>query len=251
MSRPRIELRGPIGWGDRVLFYVEKLVLEPPGVTCVLGPNGSGKTTLLKTLGGVIEGKGAHIEASPPGLERAYSPPYPPVDSGLDGWSLLSIATGSPGPLSSPRVPGGVARALGYLEELGLPQGGLSRPLSRMSTGEAMKVLLSGIIASRAQALFLDEPNGHLDLASRSRLYSILSRASVERIVVVSLHDVGEAAQACRRVFLLSREGPVAWGDAGEVLVPGLLEKAYGISFQLVELRGGRRVPLPLLGESP
>jgi len=229
------------------LFRVEDLVLEPPGITCVLGPNGAGKSTFLKTLAGAHRPLEGTVRLEPEGVGRAYAPPFPPVGVGLDGWGLLHVITESRAPLVGGVMPPRVRRALSLLGELGEPRGGLSSPLSAMSTGEAMKVMLAGVLASGAEALFLDEPNGHLDAASRARLYGILEREAGGRLVVVSLHDALEAAQVCSRAVVIGRGGDVVWGEAGEVLVPRVLERAYGVSFASVRL-GGRSLPLPLLG---
>lgn len=243
----RVRADASVGW-EKPLLVARGLVLESGELNCVLGPNGSGKTTLLKTLAGALKPLEGSVVFEPVGVEALYSPPFPPVGVGLDGWSLLEALTRSPGPLGGGAPRGRLVDALGVLEELEFQKGLLSRGVEEMSTGEAMKVLLAGALASGARALFLDEPSGHLDLGSRSRMYGLLRKAAGERLVVVSLHDVGEAAQVCGRAVLLGPGGLVAWGDVGEVLVPQLLERAYGVGFRMVEVGGGLRVPLPLYG---
>ncbi len=79
------------------------------------------------------------------------------------------------------------ARAGEILEGLGIPTEGHLQPLSTLSGGFKLRVLLAQVLASEPEALFLDEPNNHLDILSIRWLEKFL--AGYRGCAVVISHD--------------------------------------------------------------
>ena len=79
------------------------------------------------------------------------------------------------------------SRAAAILEGLGLPAGVHRHPLSTLSGGFRLRVLLAQVLASAPDALLLDEPTNHLDILSIRWLEKFL-RAFRGPVVVIS-HD--------------------------------------------------------------
>ena len=79
------------------------------------------------------------------------------------------------------------SRAAAILEGLGLPAGVHRHPLSTLSGGFRLRVLLAQVLASAPDALVLDEPTNHLDILSIRWLEKFL-RAFRGPVVVIS-HD--------------------------------------------------------------
>ncbi|MEM9558463.1 MAG: ABC-F family ATP-binding cassette domain-containing protein [Acidobacteriota bacterium] len=79
------------------------------------------------------------------------------------------------------------ARAAEVLEGLGIPTEVHREPLSILSGGFKLRVLLAQVLASQPDALFLDEPTNHLDILSIRWLEIFL--ASYEGLVCVISHD--------------------------------------------------------------
>jgi len=71
---------------------------------------------------------------------------------------------------------------------LGVPPGGLDRPLSGLSGGERRRVELARVLLSQATTLLLDEPTNHLDADAKQWLADFLAGFS-GGILVVS-HDL-------------------------------------------------------------
>ena len=114
-----------------------------------------------------------------------------------------------------PMGPGDVAavdRALGRadLGRLG------DRPVSEISAGEWQRVLLARALAQEPAALLLDEPTAHLDLKYQVEVLEIVEALAHDEGlgVVMSLHDVNQAALWSDRIALLAEGRLLAVGPA-------------------------------------
>ncbi len=79
------------------------------------------------------------------------------------------------------------ARAAEILEGLGIPTEAHRRPLSTLSGGFKLRVLLAQVLAAGPDALLLDEPTNHLDILSIRWLEKFLQE--FKGVVVVISHD--------------------------------------------------------------
>jgi len=180
----------------------------------LIGPNGAGKTTLLECLAGMLPAEGGDVSADGRSLSAAgrrrmlfYVP------DGIAPWDgqRVGAVLGFFGDLhrrGGEEIRSWVA-ALGLGSLLGSRVGALSK-------GERKRfLLLLGLIAS-APALLLDEPFDGLDLRQTRGVAGLLRSAAREgRALVLSIHQLSEAASVCDRLVLL---------DAGRVAGEGDLE---------------------------
>ncbi len=110
------------------------------------------------------------------------------------------------------------AVALGGLEK---------RPLRDLSGGERQRTFVAQALAQQADVLLLDEPITALDLVSRQHILdAIAAERSAGRTVVVSTHDLADAAAADHLLLLAGRV--VASGAPSDVLTEANLARAYG-----------------------
>jgi ABC-type cobalamin/Fe3+-siderophores transport system ATPase subunit len=81
------------------------------------------------------------------------------------------------------------------------------RALETLSGGERRRAWLAMVLAQEPEILLLDEPTTALDLRQRFELLALLARVHRERGVslLVSLHDLEEAAALAQRVAVLHR----------------------------------------------
>jgi ABC-type cobalamin/Fe3+-siderophores transport system ATPase subunit len=231
----RIILKGDIGYNkNNPVIKQANLNFTPGKLYCILGPNGCGKTTLLLTLSGIlppISGTLDRIDAD----NRLYIPPDPPYLPTLRiGDVILHIIYGERGIVIYKKTTDDrLKKATETLRLLELNKR-LEEHYENLSTGEKMKVILTGALSADANALFLDEPNNHLDIKSRLILYNQLKQVAKEKIVVISLHDINEAAQNCDEVILITREKR-AYGPEKPLilLTKENLERSYGVKIMV------------------
>jgi thiamine transport system ATP-binding protein len=199
--------------GNRILEGIT--VAVPAGERlAVLGPSGSGKSTLLRVAAGLqrptsgrvllddrdVTTVPAHRRSVGLVFQDAALFPHRSVAGNVEfGPKVAGLA----GPERRTRV----AEALGLVGLAGTEE----RDVATLSGGEAQRVALARALATRPDALLLDEPLGALDGPLRQRLQDDL-RALFERIgltVVHVTHDVGEAFALGDRVAIL-RAGRLA-----------------------------------------
>jgi thiamine transport system ATP-binding protein len=199
--------------GNRILEGIT--VAVPSGDRlAVLGPSGSGKSTLLRVAAGLqrptsgrvlladrdVTDVPAHRRGIGLVFQDAALFPHRNVAGNVEfGPSVAGLAEAE----RHARV----AEALG-LVGLADAEG---RDVATLSGGEAQRVALARALATRPEALLLDEPLGALDGPLRQRLQDDL-RALFERLgltVVHVTHDVGEAFALGDRVVSL-RAGRLA-----------------------------------------
>lgn len=191
------------------------LRFHPGELVAILGPSGSGKTTLLNVLAGWERPDTGHVDWS---LEGAQSNQTEP------SWSVLGLLPQKFGLLDDLTVreniayPGRLACRLeavsrrldGLAEDLGLTET-LTRLPNETSVGQQQRVALARALVLAPKVVLADEPTGHQDARSGSRIVFALRRAAHEgTCCVVATHNL-ELAGECDRV--LRMEGGELVGD--------------------------------------
>jgi iron complex transport system ATP-binding protein len=207
----------------------------------VLGPNGAGKSTLLGIASGRLRPGAGRAEldgfalcdmdprsracrvALLPQLERLPFN-YDCLDFVLLGRAPHVPALSMPGPADE-------SRARAALERLGL--GGFARrPVDSLSGGELQLARLARCLAQEADFILLDEPASMLDPANSLLVGDALrDLASEGHAILFSAHDAAFAGHAAGSALLIRGGRAVASGSARDVLVPDLLEAAFGVPF--------------------
>jgi ABC-type multidrug transport system ATPase subunit len=182
----------------------------------LIGPNGSGKTTLFECLAGVLAAnRGAvefHEEALPPSRRKDalfYMP------DGIFPWAEQSVkwALGFFERLYGPAE----VKASDLVEPLRLRELMKSR-LGSLSKGERKRVLLGLSLLTPQPLLLLDEPFDGLDLRQTRDVMALLrSHAERGRTLMLSIHQLVDAARVCDRLVLLSGGRVVGEGSIQEL----------------------------------
>jgi ATPase subunit of ABC transporter with duplicated ATPase domains len=178
--------------GHRLLVDEASFVVAPGDVVGLVGPNGAGKTSLLRTVS-----ERARSKRDPAVTlvgELAWLPQESPPTTASTGLARLLSARGLD------RTRHELEEARGRIDQsaeaearrvaagLGVPTGGLDRPLSGLSGGERRRVELARVLLSEAGTLLLDEPTNHLDADAKRWLAGFLADFS-GGILLVS-HDL-------------------------------------------------------------
>ena len=244
MIAPLVAENLAIRLGGRTVLQNANLQLRSGTVTAFLGENGSGKSTLVRALAGLLQADQGcvRLDGRPisglTAIERSnlLSCVLQESHLGFDFLLLEVIALGPPA-----AVPPNVRRkqAADAMNAVGISPLA-KRPWSTLSGGERQRGHLARALASRAPVLLLDEPQNHLDLASRVRLRAVL-RAEADRgaAVLFTTHHLEEAAWA-DDLLILAGGATVESGTPTSVLRPACIERVFAVqAHELIDPLGG------------
>jgi ABC-2 type transport system ATP-binding protein len=203
-------------FGDVTALADVSFTVAPREILGVIGPNGAGKTTLLECVSGLL-----------------------PVDAGEVAWSGARLAPGrrkavlfclpdgiTPWPDQS------VRRLLGFVRELYAitPERehevtqqlalapALDRPVAQLSKGYRRRMLLALALLGPQPVLMLDEPFDGLDLRQTLETMALLRDcARGGRALVLSIHQLTDAARVCDRLLLLAAGRTLGLGTLPEL----------------------------------
>lgn len=199
-------------------------------VTALIGPNGAGKSTLLHALAGLLSPRSGHIDL--PAARRRGGVAYVLQATQVNEHLPLTVreavrmgryATAGPWRRLQAHDREAVDEALEALAITDLA----NRPLHELSGGQRQRAFVAQGLAQHADVLLLDEPITGLDVVSRQHILdAIAAQRAAGRAIVVSTHDLGDAAAADHLLLLAGRV--VASGPPADVLTDVHLAQAYG-----------------------
>jgi ATPase subunit of ABC transporter with duplicated ATPase domains len=198
-------------FGARTLFDDVSHKLVTGSRYGLVGANGSGKTTLLRILAGdepasdgsVLLSKSARVGVLR--QDRFLADEQRIIDVAMAGDELVTralaeqrvlVESGTPDPEKLAELEDRIAVHDGYtlearashvLEGLGIPVPVHQNPLSTLSGGFKLRVLLAQVLLGGPDVLLLDEPTNHLDILSIRWLEKFL--AEYRGCAVVISHD--------------------------------------------------------------
>ncbi|MDQ3871227.1 MAG: ABC transporter ATP-binding protein [Chloroflexota bacterium] len=193
----------------------------------LLGANGSGKSTFIRLVStlltidsGRVEVFGHDIEREEMAVKRLIN--RVSVDAAffkkLSPWENLVYAARLYG-LDAGRAQRDAVR---ILARLGIAEARMGRPLEQMSRGMQQKVSIARALLTSPTLLLLDEPTTGLDPRSKLDVQSFIEelRDSHDATIVLTTHDLDEAARLCDRIAIL---------DQGRVVAEGTVEQLTGM----------------------
>ncbi|MFF2395112.1 ABC transporter ATP-binding protein [Nocardia sp. NPDC058114] len=176
----------------------------------IVGGNGSGKSTLAWIIAGLIapssgrcELRGTAVDKQVGGVALAFQHSRLQLQKQTVGAEIADWggrATGS----------GAVGQAL---DAVGLDRRLAARSVEELSGGQAKRVVLAAMVASRPQVVVLDEPLAGLDPQGRAEIVELLARLRDSGLTLIIIsHDVAEMAMVCDRTVHLD-DGVVVSAD--------------------------------------
>lgn len=190
MTPPLIRLTDvSAGYGGRSVLNHCSLEVHEREMLVLRGRNGGGKTTLLKVLAGLLAPMQGEVWRRE-GLTVGYLPQYRTIDREFPLTVFDTVRSGLQCTLKwwqhynkhHHELTQTTLRALG-LEALA------GCPIRNLSGGQWQRTLLARALVSQPQLLLLDEPDTHLDNASKRELYTTLLREHTRRTIVLVSHD--------------------------------------------------------------
>lgn len=236
------------GYRNRPIIKNFSLRLERGNFVVLIGPNGAGKSTLLRVMAGLLPINRGMRHLDGKDYERysrrlfSQRVTYLPQDRNLS----LPYTAGEI-VLFGAYARHGLWETLGESEQRrareALKQVGAAalfdRPVTELSGGERLRVLLARSLFAGGETYLLDEPTAELDPVEEERVmhtFQGLSRKGA--CVVMALHDLSLAARYGNQLVLLGKTGAIAAGRPAEVLAAGVLSRAYGVPLQVERSEG-------------
>jgi len=233
------------------------LDVRPGEILALVGPNGSGKSTLLGGLGGALRPARGRVELDGRPLSgipkrevarRLGRLPQEPVHpEGLTVEALVRQGRHPHLGVVESFAAGHASAVEGALREMDLLDL-RKRPLETLSGGERRRAWIAMVLAQEASVLLLDEPTAALDLRHQWQVLDLLVRLNRERglTLVVSLHDLEQAARVAHRMAVMLRGRLYEASDPERMLQPEMLRDVFAIEADVTERAG--RLKVDLLG---
>lgn len=250
---PRLATRHlRLGYAVKTIVPDMTLDFEPSRIHCLIGPNGCGKSTLLRALAGLMAPQagevlldGRAVTAWPRrhlARRLAMLPQHPQAPEGLSVEQLVRYGRFPHQRLFAPLGEQDHVQVRWAIRATGLA-GYESRPLSALSGGERQRAWIALCLAQQADLLLLDEPTTYLDLGHQLEILELLQALNRERglTVIMSLHDLNQAAQVADRLIAMRAGQLVQAGPPAEVLTEHLLLDVFRIRARIVSAASSAR----------
>jgi len=198
IARDGIDRLGPVS-----------LSLDPGRRTLILGHNGAGKSLLLRAAHGLLEPDTGSV---------AWAGQTPSASRASRGFVFQStpvmrrsVAQNIDFPLVARGVPARERRSrVGAIMELAQLADWADNPAATLSGGEKQRLALARALVTNPSTILLDEPAASLDPAATQLLEQLILRAHADGTgIIMSTHDLGQAARLAQDVVLLD-QGKVA-----------------------------------------
>ena len=164
----------------------------------VRGPSGAGKTLLLRAIADLDPNEGlvtldGRDRSTIAGPEWRRLVGYVPAEP---GWWADTVGEHF----------GEWTAALALVRDLGFPEETRAWPITRLSTGERLRLALIRALMVRPKVLLLDEPTAALDAASMAAVESLIgTRIRAGLAVLWVTHDARQAKRVAHRLLVVGR----------------------------------------------
>ncbi len=205
-------------YGDTVGACGVSFEVRPGRIFGLLGPNGAGKTTTLECILGLRQPDSGSIRIQGCDIREDSTRAKLHMGAQLQAATLQDKIT----PRQALDLFGSFYPHAFSSEEL-LRRFDLEEhadiTFAALSGGQRQKLFLALALVHRPNLLVLDEPTAGLDPQTRRTLRTLIREIQSEgRTVLLSTHDLEEAAQLCDQVAILDRGRVVAAGSPAELV---------------------------------
>ncbi|MDG5788389.1 ABC transporter ATP-binding protein [Evansella sp. AB-P1] len=202
---------------DNVVLDDIHLTIEN-GLFGLLGPNGAGKTTLMRILATLLPASSGTVEVGDNSLTKkpdiirkqlGYLPQYFQIYPQLTAIEFLDYVG----------VMKGVKKKEARVDQIHklLQSVNLSdvanKKVKTFSGGMKQRLGIAQALMGDPSIVIIDEPTAGLDPEERVRFRNLLSRISINRIVILSTHIVADIESSCDQLAVLHKGKLKLTGD--------------------------------------
>jgi ABC-2 type transport system ATP-binding protein len=227
---------------------VESLSFAVPAgeIFGLLGPNGAGKTTTVRMLTGLLRPTSGTAKVADFDVLRQRRQMLSSIGVAFELPALYPRLTVEENLRFAASLRGASHTALGAaVDRLGL-QEHRRRQVRFLSKGWRQRAMIARAVIAQPKVLFLDEPTSGLDPNAAADLHDVLRSLRTEgATILLTTHDMVEAAELCDRVGILSQGRLVAL-DSPAALVERLQDRSVRLTWW--EEGALREAAVPLAG---
>lgn len=229
-----------LAYGDKPVVDNISLTIPEGGITCLLGPNGSGKSTLLKCFAGLLPARSGQVYLDDKPVEQwdrrrlalrlAMLPQKPIVPDGIKVRDLVALGRFPHRKWWQRNLTVDDNATLDAMAMTGVSDLA-ERPVELLSGGQQQRVWIAMALAQETDILLLDEPTTFLDWGYQLEVLELLSTLNIQHglTVVMSLHDLNQAAQFADRIAVLAGGQLDTIGNPGEVITETLINRVFRV----------------------
>ncbi len=184
----------------------------------LLGPNGAGKTTTVESMVGLIEPDSGSIDICGADLRTNSRIAKQKLGIALQTTGLQVAITAREAIESFGALFPTAVAADSLLTRFGLAEKADAR-VSALSGGQKQRLALALALVNDPQVIVLDEPTVGLDAQMRREFHDhIRAMRQDGRALILTTHDMDEAAQLCDRIAVINAGKIVATGTPGDLI---------------------------------
>ena len=204
------------------------------GMFGLLGPNGAGKTTLMKILATLLEASSGEVKIGEYDITDnrkeirkmlGYLPQEFGVYPKMKTWEFLDYIASLSGIVKKSERRKKVDE---MLKVMGLEEV-RDRKAKKLSGGMVRRLGIAQALVGDPKILIVDEPTTGLDPEERIKFRNLLTDISLNKIIILSTHIVGDISSTCEDMALLS---------SGEIVFKGnpsdFVKKAEGHVWKII-----------------
>jgi len=193
------------------------------GMFGLLGPNGAGKTTLMKILATLLEATSGDVKVGEYDITNnrkeirgmlGYLPQEFGVYPKLKTWEFLDYIASLNGIKNKAEKRKKVEEVL---DVMGLTEV-RDRKAKKLSGGMTRRLGIAQALIGDPKVLIIDEPTTGLDPEERIKFRNLLADISLNKIIILSTHIVGDISSTCQNIALLDNGKIVFEGNPLELV---------------------------------
>jgi len=193
------------------------------GMFGLLGPNGAGKTTLMKILATLLEATSGDVKVGEYDITNnrkeirgmlGYLPQEFGVYPKLKTWEFLDYIASLNGIKNKTEKR---KRVEEILDVMGLTEV-RDRKAKKLSGGMVRRLGIAQALIGDPKVLIIDEPTTGLDPEERIKFRNLLADISLNKIIILSTHIVGDISSTCQNIALLDNGKIVFEGNPLELV---------------------------------
>jgi len=228
-----------------IVLHDVNLVMDKPGLYCILGPNGVGKSTIVKCINKINEPLSGDVYLDGENLKDmelkdiSKKVTFVPAHQ-TDAFSMSVLDTILIGRYNKSKW--GSQRQdlkrvyetmkLLHIEDLAY------RKYNELSAGQHQKVTIARGLVQDTPVLILDEPTANLDVQYQVYITEMLRAIAEKRnmIILMISHDLNITAKYAHYVIMLARPGIIyATGTPEDIMDTETIEKVYSIKSRIIK----------------